>query len=68
MKKEIQGVLFFLILQNLLCIFLVYMGLQSVISQAVGTILIGGFLYWYLEHEEHIKETLVRIDKRNEEL
>jgi hypothetical protein len=68
MKKEIQGVLFFLILQNLLCIFLVYMGLQSIVSQAIGTILIGGFLYFWLEHEDKIREKLSKYTPSEREL
>jgi len=72
MKKEIQAVIFFLVLQNILFICIFYLGFQTVIGQAIGNIILGGFLYWYLEHEERIKDRLkgtvefIPIDKGDE--
>jgi hypothetical protein len=58
MKKEIQGVLFFLILQNVIFCIIYYLGFESMIGQAVMNVVMGTFLYWYLDHEDRIVEKL----------
>jgi len=58
MKKEIQSVLFFLVLQNVLYVFLIFCQYSTPLSQAIGSIFIGGAVYIWLEHEDRIKEHL----------
>jgi hypothetical protein len=62
MRKEIQGIFLFLVFQNILFVGLWVLGYSSPLGQAIGSIIIGGILYWYLEHEERIKEHLTEKD------
>jgi 5-bromo-4-chloroindolyl phosphate hydrolysis protein len=58
MKKEIQSILLFLIVQNIILCVLFYLGISSYIGQTIMNIIVGGALYWYLDHEDHIKKHL----------
>jgi len=66
MKQETISVLYFLVLQNLLFVLLWMGGYQTALSQAIGSILIGIAVILWFNHEDKIKATLERIDKRNE--
>lgn len=70
MKKEIQSVLFFLVLQNALYVLLIFCQYSTPLSQAIGSIFIGGFVYMWLEHEDRIKQMVKiyeHIPKRTEQ-
>jgi ABC-type protease/lipase transport system fused ATPase/permease subunit len=64
-KKEIQGVLFFLGLQNVIFLIILWLGYNTAAGQAIMTVLTCIAAYIYLEHEDNIKERLEKIHTGN---